>query len=94
MLAPQLLRELVRRLGGNAHSPGPFFPITCPAHDDSHPSASIWLQNGRVRAKCFAGCSETALLAEISRVTGLIAVDGAFLETAAPAQKPAPVDFR
>jgi hypothetical protein len=85
------IRELARRLGGGARVSGKFFPIMCPAHNDTRASASLWFDRaGRLRAKCFAGCEEQAVLAEISRITGLIAPDGTFLETAAPTQKLTP----
>jgi hypothetical protein len=82
--AYQSIRELARQMGGKAHSSRGFFAVPCPAHDDAQPSASIWLSNGRVRARCFAGCSEHAILAAISRQAGMVTLDGSFI--AAPAQ--------
>lgn len=36
-----------------------FYSACCPAHNDTSPSLSVWVdRQDRVRVKCFAGCSE------------------------------------
>lgn len=45
--------EIITGLGGSHHSG----LCRCPAHDDNTPSLSVRDVNGKVRLKCFAGCS-------------------------------------
>jgi hypothetical protein len=60
------LREVARKLGQQAPL-GRFLSASCPAHSDSKPSLSLWVDRttGRLRAKCFAGCAETKVLAAL-----------------------------
>jgi putative DNA primase/helicase len=59
------LAAIARQLGGALSPDNAFIRCHCPVHDDQNPSCSLWLDRhtGRVRAKCFAGCPERAVLA-------------------------------
>lgn len=60
---------LTAALGG--HQNGPRWMARCPAHDDQTPSLSISESgNGIVLVKCFAGCSQNAVIAAL-RCRGL-----------------------
>jgi hypothetical protein len=49
---------------GKLNPSGEFIRLRCPNHDDHSPSCSLWVdpRDGRVRAKCFAGCPEHDVL--------------------------------
>jgi hypothetical protein len=91
------LNELARLLGGRSYTANGYYSVRCPAHDDTHASASIWLgSDGRVRAKCFARCHQRAIIAEIALRTGMVSADGTFLTAATPLgtlAKPSPADI-
>ena len=45
---------------------GKGFMACCPAHDDKNPSLSISeTENGKILVKCFAGCSQEAVISEL-----------------------------
>jgi hypothetical protein len=62
------LREIARRLGRPAPS-SRFLSALCPLHGDTSPSLSLWVGSGQLRARCFAGCSERAVLAALGCAT-------------------------
>src|SRR5688572_16110248 len=51
------LEAVLRRLEGVTRTSRGHAAL-CPAHDDSKPSLFLWVQKGRVRFKCHAGCGE------------------------------------
>jgi hypothetical protein len=56
------LREVAGRLGLPVPA-GRFLATHCPVHADSRASLSLWIGGaGQLRARCFAGCAETAVL--------------------------------
>jgi hypothetical protein len=56
------IREVARRLGLPVPA-GRFLAAHCPVHADSRASLSLWIgRSGQLRARCFAGCAETAVL--------------------------------
>jgi len=55
--------EIADALGG--HQNGDSWSARCPAHDDHDPSLSLTDHNGRVLVRCFAGCSQTAVIAAL-----------------------------
>jgi len=38
------------------------FSACCPAHDDRNPSLSVSDKNGKILVKCWAGCSQEAVI--------------------------------
>ena len=50
--------QIIAALGGN-QSTG---MCRCPAHDDTNPSLHVTEKNGKVLVKCFAGCSQEAVV--------------------------------
>jgi hypothetical protein len=68
----QRLAEIGRQLGGTPSPDNVFLRCRCPAHVDHNPSCSLWIDplDGQLRAKCFAGCQEHAVLAGL-RVDGV-----------------------
>jgi hypothetical protein len=59
------LAAISRLVDGKLNPSGEFVHLRCPNHDDRIPSCSVWIdqRDGRLRAKCFAGCPEPAVLA-------------------------------
>jgi hypothetical protein len=59
------LAEIAVCVGGTLNGSREFVHLRCPNHDDHNPSCSLWIdrRDGRLRANCFAGCSEHAVLA-------------------------------
>lgn len=53
--------SILTALGGNKASG----MCRCPAHDDGNPSLSVSERNGKVLFKCFAGCTQDAVLAAL-----------------------------
>ena len=41
------------------------FSACCPAHDDRNPSLFVSDKNGKILVKCFAGCSQEAVIAAL-----------------------------
>jgi putative DNA primase/helicase len=41
---------------------GNYWVARCPAHDDHHPSLNIRAKDGKVLVKCWAGCSQAAVI--------------------------------
>ena len=41
--------------------------VHCPAHNDEKPSLSLAEKDGKILVKCFAGCSQEAVIAELKR---------------------------
>ena len=56
-------QDATRKLGGKWH--GSYGTAKCPAHDDGTPSLSITPGYKAVLFKCFAGCSQEAVLAAV-----------------------------
>jgi putative DNA primase/helicase len=52
--------EIAAALDGNPSGDG--WVARCPAHDDRTPSLSISEHAGRILVRCFAGCSQTAVI--------------------------------
>jgi hypothetical protein len=64
------LREVAHRLGLAVPS-GRFLRLRCPVHHSDQDSLSLWVsQDGWLRAKCFAGCSQVAILAALGCTPG------------------------
>lgn len=58
--------DVAEALGGRRVGSG--WSAPCPAHDDRHPSLSVGEgDDGRVLVKCFAGCEQARILAELRR---------------------------
>lgn len=53
-------RDLSDALNGKKAKQG--YKACCPAHDDTNPSLSIGTKDGKTVFKCFAGCSQEAVL--------------------------------
>jgi Toprim domain len=63
------IRDVAARLGLSSPA-GRFLAAPCPAHDDQRASLSLWVgKDGQLHARCFAGCSEQAVLAELDCAT-------------------------
>lgn len=56
-------REIVDALGGTWN--GTSGKAHCPAHDDQNPSLSVTQDGDRVLCKCFAGCSQGAVISAL-----------------------------
>jgi hypothetical protein len=68
------IRDVAARLGLSSPT-GRFLAAPCPVHDDQRPSLSLWIgRDGRLHARCFAGCSEQAVLAELDCATTFTSV--------------------
>ena len=57
--------EIVQALGGGKPIGPNEWLCLCPAHEDKKPSLSITQKNGRVLVRCFAGCSQQAVLSAL-----------------------------
>lgn len=58
-------RKIVESLGGRWN--GTRGECRCPAHDDHSPSLSVRLGTSAILFKCFAGCSQSAVLKALDR---------------------------
>lgn len=55
-----ILDRIVRDLGGSRN--GTTTMVKCPCHADKNPSLSVDISNGKLLVKCFAGCSQKAVV--------------------------------
>ncbi len=64
----KLTAEAVARKLGGATGSGREWKARCPCHDDHTPSLSIKdTEDGRLLVKCFAGCTQNEVVAELKR---------------------------
>lgn len=57
------LNDILRHFRGIKNVAPNRYECHCPAHDDKHPSMSLYINSGEwVQPKCFTGCSEEAIL--------------------------------
>lgn len=63
-------KEAVKRLNGTWH--GSYGKARCPAHDDSSPSLSITPGRDAVLFHCFAGCSQSEIIAALAANGGYV----------------------
>jgi hypothetical protein len=61
------IERVLDRLPSKPRRSGPGWTARCPAHEDRTPSLSITeASDGKVLIKCWAGCSNDAVLAAVS----------------------------
>lgn len=65
------LNEIISRFPNSKKTADNRYESVCPAHNDKHPSLSLYVNGDWVNIKCFAGCSEDDIL----RTVGLKKAD-------------------
>ena len=81
--------KIARALGGATRSAGAW-KARCPAHDDHDPSLSISDQDGKILVHCHAGCSQDAVIGELSRIGLWLARPVVSSETTSPSKPKEP----
>ena len=57
------VEEILGRLKGVRESGDGSWVACCPAHDDSNPSMSVTVRNGKILLHCHAGCQASEIVA-------------------------------